>query len=571
MKSYMNTNTDINTDTNTDTNTNMNTKIRPNIRTNMKMNMKLGRKNFLYSFFLAILIIVLITGYFIFMLPFLYEDHIRQENLDAVVNMHKEFRRAGTYDSVVVRNPSGCMTFSIPMEGDDIRITGKFFDATLTVESKELKEMLHQIRKMAKSAGSGESVEAAEIEKLFDQNSADDGIENLIEELNQNKDIPFSIKLEPTNAGSVYQQKEAQVHFVDENMIVSENTVTDGMNQYSSYFAMELAEDGIYISMLPAMSPDMNEIRPVVLGSIPMITVVILLLVLLFSEVYSKNIVTPIVKISNYAQLARGKESSSLEAPVIQRTDEIGVLSDSVKEMYEELQLHYLEMKDQKEILEEQNKRQEVFMRASSHQLKTPIAAALLLVDGMSTGVGKFSDPEVSLPRIKKQLLSMRTLVENILTLNQKSDMLNIEQIKLEDLISQILRRYEINISEKQLNIQSTTDNTMVMTDVSLLDKILDNLVSNAVSYTPAGELIEIIQKQTDLIIRNYGVLIPTDIANNVFDPFVSGNAKEKGHGLGLYVASYYTELLKGKLSVCNCKDHVETTLHLQTVFIKNS
>ncbi len=69
-------------------------------------------------------------------------------------------------------------------------------------------------------------------------------------------------------------------------------------------------------------------------------------------------------------------------------------------------------------MLEEENERQEVFLRASSHQLKTPVAAAPLLVEGMMNEVGKYKDTKRYLPEVKKQLMAIRRIVEDILYLN---------------------------------------------------------------------------------------------------------------------------------------------------------
>ena len=51
-------------------------------------------------------------------------------------------------------------------------------------------------------------------------------------------------------------------------------------------------------------------------------------------------------------------------------------------------------------------------MRATSHQLKTPIAASMLLVDGMISKVGKFGDRDLYLPEVKSQLRDMTSIIE---------------------------------------------------------------------------------------------------------------------------------------------------------------
>ena len=61
-------------------------------------------------------------------------------------------------------------------------------------------------------------------------------------------------------------------------------------------------------------------------------------------------------------------------------------------------------------------------MRAFSHQLKTPVAAATLLADGMISNVGKFADRDKYLPELKKQLLTVKQMTDEILRINHISE-----------------------------------------------------------------------------------------------------------------------------------------------------
>jgi signal transduction histidine kinase len=86
-------------------------------------------------------------------------------------------------------------------------------------------------------------------------------------------------------------------------------------------------------------------------------------------------------------------------------------------------------------------------------------------------------------------------------------------------------------------------------TDRELLRKILDNLLSNAIFFTPESGSIQIIFEEHKLYIINYGVTIAEDLLPHVFDPFVTSvNARKlnsasqvnkEAHGLGLYVVGY--------------------------------
>lgn len=76
--------------------------------------------------------------------------------------------------------------------------------------------------------------------------------------------------------------------------------------------------------------------------------------------------------------------------------------------------------------------------------------------------------------------------------------------------------------------------------------------------------------------IENYGVRVPEDLLPHIFEPFVSGNheADKNGnhsHGLGLYIASYYTKKLGAGITVQNGENSVITTLIFEKSFTEST
>ncbi|MGM9986099.1 MAG: ATP-binding protein, partial [Bacillaceae bacterium] len=90
--------------------------------------------------------------------------------------------------------------------------------------------------------------------------------------------------------------------------------------------------------------------------------------------------------------------------------------------------------------------------------------------------------------------------------------------------------------------------------------------LSNAVQYTPAGQRIEIIFADNHLCINNYGAVIEEEILPHIYEPFVSSNTKKKGHGLGLYVISYYAKLLDCEVKINNVDGGVRAELFFKEV-----
>lgn len=203
-------------------------------------------------------------------------------------------------------------------------------------------------------------------------------------------------------------------------------------------------------------------------------------------------------------------------------------------------------------------------MRASSHQLKTPLSAALLLLDGMINRVGKYQDTAVYLPKAKEQLLSMRKMVEDILSLNHCRDDIGLHDIQVMPLLENRLSQYRVAAADKGLQVSCSGIDTIIKADENLLQQILDNLIANAVAYTPEGGSIELRVSTGKITIENYGVTISKDILPHVFEPFVSGNHEREiaGHGLGLYIAAYYAKQMGFSLQIENGTDSVLAVLY---------
>lgn len=209
-----------------------------------------------------------------------------------------------------------------------------------------------------------------------------------------------------------------------------------------------------------------------------------------------------------------------------------------------------------------------MLLGASSHQLKTPIAAALLLVDGMYNQIGKYQDTQKYLPQVKAQLLSMKRMVEDILYLNRCGETLDFQCLALLDVLRRKLEAYRIAASDRQISIDiEGEEHVLVLTDETVLSHILDNLLSNAVNYTPKGGRIRIAVQEHTLVIQNYGVTIDEELLPHIFEPFVSGSHERSAdgagsHGLGLYIAAYYAKVLGMQLAVENEEDSVAVTLN---------
>lgn len=522
--------------------------------------MKLTHKNFLYTGIVAITLTVLVIGYFAFMLPSLYVAYMSNENYNAIVAQHRGYLKYGSYKNVSVKNLS-CMTIDIPLSEESFTVTGSTFQATVLPATDDMRELMLDIKEYTKTKinlfkESNMHVNQAVLEEEIKQKVLQ-WKEDFLKQADFLTDIPLTLKTHSnTDYFEQFKESETKVKNLSSDTIIIEVGAKDGENQYVNFVGITFNTDHVVISYLPAMTPQMNEIIPIVMGSLPMLISVIILFALVVSHLYSKGIVEPIIGLVRHTEAVKQSGVFANKSLNPKGNDEIAALVKTLNELYEEIEDNNKALENKNIELREKNRRQEFFLRASSHQLKTPVSAALLLIESMINRIGKYQNTEQYLPEVKKQLLSMRKIIEDVLHLSNSGESIFLEQVDLNMLVETQLSRYQISIGEGNYElVKKLTDKSFAVTDAGIALKVLDNLISNAVIHSKNGSTITITTKPNQIEIHNTGAHIEEDLIPNIFEPFVSGS--KKGHGLGLYIVAYYANILGARVEICNTEDGV--------------
>lgn len=195
-----------------------------------------------------------------------------------------------------------------------------------------------------------------------------------------------------------------------------------------------------------------------------------------------------------------------------------------------------------------------------SHELRSPLARLQAAVGLARQQPERFND---TLDRIERESLRMNTLIDELLTLSRLeagiSAELN-EPVPMIELIEQIAAdaRFEAEACGRQLHFERC-DEIEVIGNAELLHRAIENVVRNAIAYSPAGSSIEIqAELRADsnlyLSIEDQGPGIPADKLPFIFEPFFRGPGTQgkQGHGLGLAIAHSIVEAHHGSIAASN-------------------
>ena len=179
------------------------------------------------------------------------------------------------------------------------------------------------------------------------------------------------------------------------------------------------------------------------------------------------------------------------------------------------------------------------------HQIKTPIAVMKLKLAGDS--------PENRL--LLAELLRIEQYVDMVLQyirLGSQTNDLVIRECSLDEVIRESVRKFAPLFVEKRLRLDYTPTEKTVITDRKWLTCILEQLISNAVKYTPTGT-VSIGMDGGRLIISDTGIGIATEDLPRIFErgyTGLNGRIGQKSSGLGLYLAKKAADMLSIPISV---------------------
>lgn len=247
--------------------------------------------------------------------------------------------------------------------------------------------------------------------------------------------------------------------------------------------------------------------------------------------------------------------AASLEQKVVQRT----------AELHEQAAM----LRASKETAEVANRAKSEFLANMSHEIRTPMTAILGYTDLLKTTTLTLEQEEY-LSCITNSGASLLTILNDILDLSRlEADGLELTatEFNLQEVIDHLVWLFQLQASSKGLSLTATIAAEvpcLLIGPVDRLRQILNNLISNAIKFTAAGQVdihVDVIETnevdatvKLQFKVRDTGIGIAPEHYTSIFDSFTqvdaSSTRRYEGTGLGLTICRKLVHLMGGEIEV---------------------
>lgn len=199
-------------------------------------------------------------------------------------------------------------------------------------------------------------------------------------------------------------------------------------------------------------------------------------------------------------------------------------------------------------------KKQKEFSSNVAHELRTPIAIMQAQVDVFSekntdeNNLDFIETMDANLKRLKK-------LIDSVLLLSKRNK-LKISSVNLDNMIDEILFDLDDFASKKNISLDYQYSNISIDSDDVLIQRLIFNIVENAIKYTEEGGLVDVNVSQNDketvIRISDTGIGISDEKKEEIFDLFyqVDDSRNKEGFGIGLSLSKDIAETLGARIEV---------------------
>lgn len=491
---------------------------------NLKLN--ISQKNFLYNIILTVLICTIIFSYMAFYMPNVYLEKKLDSAESNALSVHDSFVTNKNYDKINILAKDNMMSVFIPENSDNVTVCAMRFNATIRVKNPQIKNLIDFMK-------NGDN-------KNLTQKDVDSFVLKYIKPISQDltKNLSSFVTIKKSKIISVKSNDTINFKRQKDNMILKFQS-TEKDSTATNLVIMSKRDDGMYITMFPYIFNSISDIKSTVISAFPVIFLLIVFIVFLSNKFYSKSITKPIIDMTNFTIKSKNQKNANYDLR-IHTNDEIEELSNNLKSLYETLTENY-------KTLEKNSKKKEIFIKSTSHELKTPLQTAILLNDSMITKIGKYKDTDKYLPELRDKLYKIQILIDDLMFMNKIDENPIMEKMDLAEIMRESVNNHSDLIVSKNLNVTVNGETTDVV-DYDHFRIIFDNLLKNAIEYTENNGSI-VCDFQGDITIKNSPTFVDESIIKKIAEPFVS-STKSKSKGIGMYIVDNLLEDMNYKMNL---------------------
>ncbi|WP_086869850.1 sensor histidine kinase [Kosakonia pseudosacchari] len=191
----------------------------------------------------------------------------------------------------------------------------------------------------------------------------------------------------------------------------------------------------------------------------------------------------------------------------------------------------------------ESTERERVFIADAAHELRTPLAAMRINVEALQSYVSSDSQKELLAGIIRSNSRAARLVNQLLLMMHSEARIDTVmEPVPLTTLIQERMAGLAPLAAERRIELEFYAEEEIWVTGVrERLMSLIDNVIENAVKYSPEGGRVEValrsVNHSTQLRVSDAGPGIPVELRERVFDRFFRDpNQMQSGSGLGLAI-----------------------------------
>lgn len=202
------------------------------------------------------------------------------------------------------------------------------------------------------------------------------------------------------------------------------------------------------------------------------------------------------------------------------------------------------------------------FFVNTAHNIRTPLSLVLAPLADLAKDASLSEKNRVFLDMAQRngdKLLRMVTELLDFQKVGQTKEMLHLQDVSLLVLLRQQVDKFQTMAAEKHIRLDLEEEgDSVVKTDMKMIDLVFENILSNAIKYTPDGGKVTVSSSLAEdnmisIHVSDTGIGIPMSEKKYIFQSFYRAsnavNSQEKGSGLGLMLTKQLVEKLGGKLT----------------------